>query len=98
MVWHIIRANILLSVNVIITDGIRMFLNILTKKLEASCKITFFCSGIMNLLFDGFAYNMSGHFSYFSSLLQGSDKYYATRKIYIRTYYILNRRIRCMYI
>ena len=29
MVWHIIRANILLVVNVILTDGIRMFLNTL---------------------------------------------------------------------
>ena len=32
MVWHIIRANILLIVNVILTDGIRMFLNTFTKK------------------------------------------------------------------
>ena len=32
MVWYIIRANILLIVNVILTDGIRMFLNTLTKK------------------------------------------------------------------
>ena len=32
MVWHIIRANILLIVNVILTDRIRMSLNILTKK------------------------------------------------------------------
>ena len=32
MVWHIIRANILLIVNVILTDGIRMFLNTLNKK------------------------------------------------------------------
>ena len=32
MVWHIIRVNILLIVNVILTDGIRMFLNTLTKK------------------------------------------------------------------
>ena len=44
MVWHnfIIRANILLIVNVILTDGIRMFLTTLTKKVEANCKITFF--------------------------------------------------------
>ena len=32
MVWHILRANILLIVNVILTDGIRIFLNTLTKK------------------------------------------------------------------
>ena len=32
MVWNIISANILLIVNVILTDGIRMFLNTLTKK------------------------------------------------------------------
>ena len=31
MVWHMIRANILLIVNVILTDGIRMFLNTLTR-------------------------------------------------------------------
>ena len=33
MVWHIIRANILLIVNLILTDRIRMSLNTLTKKL-----------------------------------------------------------------
>ena len=32
MVWHIIRANILLIVNVILTDRMRMSLNTLTKK------------------------------------------------------------------
>ena len=32
MIWHIISANILLIVNVILTNGIRMFLNTLTKK------------------------------------------------------------------
>ena len=34
MVWHtcIIRANILPIVDIILTDGIRMFLNTLTKK------------------------------------------------------------------
>ena len=32
MVWHIIRANILLIVNVILRDRIRMSLNTLTKK------------------------------------------------------------------
>ena len=88
MVWHIIRANILLIVNVIVTDGIRMFLNTLTPKIEANYKITiFFCSGIINLLFDGLAYNTSGHFahcSYFSSPLKGSEQYYATRKISAR--------------
>ena len=74
MVWHIIRARILLIVNIIPTDGIRMF-------------FTIFCSGIINLLFDGLAYNTSGHFahcSYFSSPLRGSEKYYATRKISAR--------------
>ena len=56
MLWHIILANILLIVNVILKDGIRMFLNILTKKIEVTCKITpFFCGGIINLLFDGLA-------------------------------------------
>ena len=32
MVWPIIRANILHIVNFILTDGIMMFLNTLTKK------------------------------------------------------------------
>ena len=51
MVWHIIRAHISLIVNVILTDGIRMFTNTLTKKIEANCKITiFFSSGIINLI------------------------------------------------
>ena len=57
------------------------------QKIEAICKIIFFCSGIINLLFDGLAYNTSGHFaycSYFSSPLRGSEKYYATRKISAR--------------
>ena len=94
MVWHnfIIRANILLIVNVILTDGIRMLLTTLTKKVEANCKITFFfCSGIINLLFDGLAYSTSGHFahccsSYFSLPPRGSEKYTATctRKIFAR--------------
>ena len=79
MVWHIIRANILLIVNVILTDRIWVSLNTLTKKIEANFQITiFFCSGIINLLFDGLAYNTSGHFahcSYFSSPLRGSEKY-----------------------
>ena len=97
MVWHIIRANILLIVNVIRTDRIRVSLNTLTKKIEANFQITiFFCSGIINLLFDGLAYNTSGHFahcSYFSSPLRGSDKCHATRKISAR---MLNHRIRCI--
>ena len=33
MVWHILRANILLIVNVILTDGIRILLNTLTQKI-----------------------------------------------------------------
>ena len=43
--------------------------------------------GIINPFFDGLAYNTSGNFaycSYFSSPLQGSEKYYATRKISTR--------------
>ena len=87
MVWHIICAKIFLIVNIILTDGIRMFLNTLTRKIEANCKITIFCSEIINLLFDGLAYNTSGHFahcSYFSSPLTGSEKYHTTRKISAR--------------
>ena len=56
MVSHIIRVKILLIFNIILTDGIRMFLNTLTKKIEANCKITFVCSEIINALFDGLAY------------------------------------------
>ena len=57
-----------------------------------------FCSGIINLLFNGLAYNTSGHFahcSYFSSPLRGLEKYCATRKISTRII-CLNHRIRCM--
>ena len=57
MVWHIIRANILLIVNVIHTDRIRMSLNTLTKN-RSQLPDNFFCSGIINLLFDGLAYNL----------------------------------------
>ena len=90
MVWHIIRANILLIVNVIRTDRIRVSLNTLTKKIEANFQITiFFCSGIINLLFDGLAYNTSGHFAHCSYLPRNSQN--------IRTYYMLNHRIRCIY-
>ena len=88
MVWHIIRANILLIVNVILTDRIWVSLNTLTKKIEANFQITiFFCSGIINLLFDGLAYNTSGHFahcSYFSEPRRGEEKYHPTRKISAR--------------
>ena len=47
-VWHIIRANILLIVNVILTDEIGMFLNTLIENLEANCKIIIFFGGIIN--------------------------------------------------
>ena len=49
--------------------------------------------GIINPLFDGLTYNMSGHFahcSYFSSPLRDSEKYYATRKISARIIIMLN--------
>ena len=36
MVWHIMSANIFLNVNVILTDGIRNFLNTLTNKIVAN--------------------------------------------------------------
>ena len=89
-IWHWIWAKILLTVNIIFTDGIRMFSenSYLKIEIEAICKITiFFCSEIINLLFDGLAYHTSGHFahcSYFSLPLWGSKKYYATRKISAR--------------
>ena len=70
MVRHILHAKILLIVNVILTDTIRMFLNTLTKKIEANCKITnFFSTGTMNLLFDGLAYNTSRHFAHYLHVL-----------------------------
>ena len=80
MVWHIIWANILLTVNIIFTDGIRMFSenSYLKIEIEANCKITLFFSRIINLLFDGLAYHTIGHSahcSYFSSPLRGSKKY-----------------------
>ena len=60
-------------------------------RIEANCKIIyFFCSGIINLLFDGLAYITSGHYAHclhFSSSLGGSEKYYATRKISARITY-----------
>ena len=77
MVWHITRANILLIVNVILTDRVRMSLNT-HQKIEANCQIIFFCSGIINLLFDGLAYNMNGQFAHCSYF------YCATRKISAR--------------
>ena len=51
--------------------------------------------GIINPLFDGLTYNTSGHFphcSYFSSprILRNSQN--------IRAYYMLNHRIRCIYL
>ena len=44
----------------------------------------FLGSGTINLSIYGLAYNTNGHFahySYFSSLLRGSEEYYATHKI-----------------
>jgi len=52
----------------------------LPKEDEAKTK----CSGIINLLFGVLVDNMHGHFnhcSHFSSPLQSSEKYNATRKI-----------------
>ena len=68
-------------------NRIRKFWILLPKNRNQLPNSNFFCSGIINLLFDGLAYNTSGHFahcSYFSSPLRGSEKYYATRKISAR--------------
>ena len=46
-------------------------------RVEANCKFFFFCSGIINLLFDGLAYITSGHFAHCS-------QYYAIGKIPVR--------------
>ena len=100
MVWYIIRANILLIFNVILTDGIRMFLNILVKKIEDNCKIT--------IVF--WYWNNKPLIRWFSikyeptlcSLLVfvlapvGLGKIQRNSQT-IRTYYMLNQRIRCMY-
>ena len=98
MVWHIIKVNILLIVNIILTDVVRMFSENSYQKIEANCKTTiFFCSGIINLLFDSFAYHTSGNFAhclYFSSA--GLEKILRNSQN-IRTYHMLNQRIRCVY-
>ena len=61
---------------------------VLTLFLEKKSQINkIFLQWNKNLLFDGFTYNTRGHFahcSYFSSPLQRSEKYYATRKISAR--------------
>ena len=55
-------------------EDIDSFITENRNRIEANCKITiFFCSGTINLLFNGLAYDMSGHFahcSYFSSPLR----------------------------
>ena len=61
-------------------EGIDSFITENRNRIEANCKIIFFWSGVINLLFDGLAYITSGHFthcSHFSSPLRGSEKYYA---------------------
>ena len=68
-------------------EDIDSFITENRNRIEANCEIIFFCSGIINLLFDGLAYITSGHFahcSHFSSPLRGWEKYYATRKISAR--------------
>ena len=42
MVWHIICANSLPIVNIILVDGIKMFLNTLTKKEKLIAKQQYF--------------------------------------------------------
>ena len=62
------------------------FFFFLLKENEAKTK----CSAIINLLFGVLVDNMRRHFthcSHFSSPLQGSEKYYATRKISARIIY-----------
>ena len=100
MVWYIIRANILLIVNVILTDGIRMFLNTLVKKIEDNCKITiFFLYWNNKPLIQWFSIKYEPTLC---SLLvfvlapAGLGKIQRNSQT-IRTYYMLNQRIRCMY-
>ena len=70
-----------------------MFLNTLTKKIEANCKITIFCRGIINLLFDGLAYNTCGHFAHWSENgAMGLGKILRNLQN-IRAYYMLNHLI-----
>ena len=89
MVWHITRANILLIVNVILTDRVRMSLNTHQKKKD-NCQIIFFCSGIIKLLFDGLAYNTSGHFAHCSYF---SEPRIPRNSQNIRTYYMLSNKV-----
>ena len=49
----------------------------------------YFVSGIINPLFDGLKYNTTGHFAHCS--------YFYEYYFYIRAYYMLKHRIRCMY-
>ena len=100
MVWYIIRANILLIVNVILTDGIRMFLNTLVKKIEDNCKIT-----IVFLYWNNKPLIQWFSIKYEPTLCSllvfvltpaGLGKIQRNSQT-IRTYYMLNQRIRCMY-
>ena len=68
-----------------------MFLNTLTKKNRSQLQNNnFFCSGIINLLFDGLAYNTSGHFAHCSEKATKHAKYplvlyaKASNKVYIQ--------------
>ena len=63
------------------------FTGFLSERLEKPNFDVIISSGIINPLFDGLTYNTRGHFahfSYFSSPLWGSEKYFATRKIFAR--------------
>ena len=59
MVWHIIWANILFIVSIIPIDGSEYSYQKNRSQLQNN---NFFCSGIINLLLDGLAYNTGGHF------------------------------------
>ena len=68
--WNLPCAELLLSL--LCTRSLRK--NSLLHHFYIACRNI--CSGMINLLFDGLAYNTSGHFthcSYFSSPLRGSE-------------------------
>ena len=63
-----------------------MFLNTLAKKIEAICKITIFWSGIINLLFDGLAFNTSSLLAKYPHVLYAKPS---------NEVYLFNRKLHC---
>ena len=96
MVWHIIWANILLIVNIIFTDGIRMFSEnaYLKIEIEAKCKITVFYFFYL-FLFLSYERTFCSLLVFFLAPLELEKILRNSQNI--RTYYMLNHRIRRIY-